>query len=56
MIREDGTALDDLYVYRLGREDFMLVFNAANFEHDLAWLNAVNEVRGAENAGTTKDV
>ena len=43
MIREDGTALDDLYVYRLGRDNFMLVFNAANFERDLAWLQSVNE-------------
>ncbi|EGD79245.1 hypothetical protein PTSG_09967 [Salpingoeca rosetta] len=45
MIREDGTALDDLYVYRLARDNFMLVFNAANFERDFAWLNAVNEGR-----------
>lgn len=44
MLREDGTALDDLYVYRIGREEFILVFNAANYERDIAWLNAVNNV------------
>jgi len=42
MLRPDGTALDDLYVYRLGRDRFMLVANAANAERDWDWLNAVN--------------
>eukprot|EP00043_Microstomoeca_roanoka_P020419 m.248122 g.248122 ORF g.248122 m.248122 type:complete len:1120 (-) comp17161_c7_seq1:125-3484(-) len=43
MIREDGTALDDAYVYRFNREHFMIVFNASNFERDFAWLTKVNE-------------
>lgn len=46
MLREDGTALDDAYVYRFGPENFMVVFNAGNYERDIEWINAVNEVRG----------
>eukprot|EP00051_Salpingoeca_urceolata_P032361 m.15388 g.15388 ORF g.15388 m.15388 type:complete len:1122 (-) comp5011_c0_seq1:110-3475(-) len=42
MLREDGSALDDLYVYKLSPEEYMVVVNASNFECDLAWLNAVN--------------
>eukprot|EP00049_Salpingoeca_infusionum_P009050 m.150125 g.150125 ORF g.150125 m.150125 type:complete len:1115 (+) comp14222_c0_seq1:189-3533(+) len=42
MLKTDGTALDDAYAYRLGPEQFMIVFNAANFERDWAWINAVN--------------
>ncbi|MBX6350339.1 MAG: glycine cleavage system aminomethyltransferase GcvT [Clostridia bacterium] len=37
MCREDGGILDDLVVYRLGPDDFLLVVNAANTESDLAW-------------------
>ncbi|MEE9563129.1 MAG: glycine cleavage system aminomethyltransferase GcvT, partial [Thermoanaerobaculia bacterium] len=33
-----GTYLDDLLVYRLGEEEFLLVVNAANTQKDLAWL------------------
>jgi glycine cleavage system aminomethyltransferase T len=44
MLREDGTALDDAYVYRLGRDKYMVVFNAGNYEQDIAWITAVNEV------------
>ncbi len=35
-----GTYLDDLVVYRLGAEEFLLVVNAANVERDLAWMKA----------------
>jgi glycine hydroxymethyltransferase len=42
LLRPDGTALDDLYVYRLGCDRFMIVANAANAERDWDWLNAVN--------------
>ncbi|MBN1673259.1 MAG: serine hydroxymethyltransferase [Kiritimatiellae bacterium] len=37
----DGTAIDDLYVYRLAATDFMLVLNAANATEDMAWIRAV---------------
>lgn len=42
MLDADGAAVDDLYVYRRGAEDFVLVVNAANFDADLAWLSSVN--------------
>ncbi len=42
MLYPDGTAMDDLYVYRLAPDRFMLVANAANAERDWDWINAVN--------------
>ena len=38
----DGSVIDDLLVYRLGTDRFMLVVNASNNDKDWAWLNAVN--------------
>eukprot|EP00730_Choanoeca_flexa_P019121 TRINITY_DN9332_c0_g1_i1.p1 TRINITY_DN9332_c0_g1~~TRINITY_DN9332_c0_g1_i1.p1 ORF type:complete len:1095 (+),score=303.67 TRINITY_DN9332_c0_g1_i1:124-3408(+) len=43
LLRENGVALDDAYVYRFNQERYMVVFNAGNFEQDMAWLNAVNQ-------------
>ncbi len=43
----DGTHIDDLYVYRLDRERFMLVVNAANAERVMDWVAAVNSRRFA---------
>ena len=43
----DGTHMDDLYVYRLDRERFMLVLNAANAERVMDWAAAVNSRRFA---------
>jgi glycine hydroxymethyltransferase len=39
----DGSVVDDLLIYRLAPERFMLVVNASNNDKDWAWLNAVNE-------------
>jgi len=39
----DGLPLDDLLIYRLGREHFLLVVNASNNDKNWAWLNAVRE-------------
>ncbi len=36
-----GTPLDDILVYRRGRERFLLVVNASNAERVLAWFRAV---------------
>ncbi len=33
-----GTFVDDLLVYRLGEQEFLLVVNAANRDKDLAWV------------------
>ena len=38
MCRRDGGIVDDLVVYRLGREDFRLVVNAANIDKDIEHL------------------
>lgn len=38
----DGSVVDDLLVYRLAEDRFMLVVNASNNDKDWAWLNAVN--------------
>ncbi|MCK6474548.1 MAG: serine hydroxymethyltransferase [Planctomycetes bacterium] len=42
ILTPDGIALDDLYVYRLGVEHFMIVVNAGNADRDIAWFKAVN--------------
>lgn len=39
----DGQAIDDVFLYRLAPERFMLVVNAANAERVESWLRAVND-------------
>ncbi|MBI5608421.1 MAG: glycine cleavage system aminomethyltransferase GcvT [Deltaproteobacteria bacterium] len=41
LCHEDGCAVDDLYVYRLGRERFLLCVNASNTDKDFAHIQAV---------------
>ena len=38
MCNERGGVIDDLYAYRLGLEDFLLIINASRIEPDVAWL------------------
>jgi aminomethyltransferase len=38
LCNEEGGVLDDLFVYRLGGDNYLIVTNAANHEGDLAWL------------------
>jgi len=38
LCQEDGGVLDDLFVYRLGGDRYLIVTNASNHETDLAWL------------------
>jgi len=45
ILSPDGVAIDDIYVYRVERDQFMLVANAANAEHVKDWIQAVNERR-----------
>jgi len=45
MCREDGGIVDDLLVYCLSEEEFMLVVNASNIERDFAWILEVNNGR-----------
>lgn len=42
MCRPDGGIVDDLIVYRLGEQDFLLCINAANRAKDFAWIRDNN--------------
>ncbi len=44
---EDGGVVDDLVVYRLAAEEYLICVNAANREKDFAWFQAHNP-HGAE--------
>ncbi|MGV3502458.1 MAG: glycine cleavage system aminomethyltransferase GcvT [Adhaeribacter sp.] len=39
---QDGGIVDDLLVYRLAEEDYMLVVNASNIEKDWDWISQYN--------------
>ena len=41
----DGSVVDDLMVYRVEDDTYLVVVNASNNDKDWAWLNAVNEGR-----------
>ena len=38
MCYEDGGIVDDLLIYRLGEDDYMLVVNASNIDKDWEWV------------------
>lgn len=38
LCRPDGTTIDDLLIYRLAEQHYMLVVNAANIQRDLEWV------------------
>ena len=42
MCQDDGGVVDDLLVYRLSENDYLLVINAANIDKDVAWMRANN--------------
>lgn len=42
MCNAEGGVVDDVVVYRLGAEDFLICVNAANRDKDWAWLTANN--------------
>ena len=41
----DGAVIDDLMVYRVDLQNYLVVVNASNNDKDWAWLNAVNQGR-----------
>lgn len=43
MCYENGTIVDDLFVYMLAPEKFLLVVNAANSDKDFSWVRKVSE-------------
>ncbi|MCB9761582.1 MAG: glycine cleavage system aminomethyltransferase GcvT [Alphaproteobacteria bacterium] len=47
LMNEQGGAVDDLFIYRLADEDYLVCVNAANREKDLAWFQSHNP-HGAE--------
>lgn len=40
---QDANVIDDLIIYRIEKEKYLLVVNAANEDKDWAWLNAVKD-------------
>lgn len=40
MLNESGGIIDDVIVYRLGEEDYLVVINCANRETDFAWMRS----------------
>jgi aminomethyltransferase len=42
MCYEDGGLVDDLLVYRLAEDEFMLVINASNIDKDFEWMQKNN--------------
>lgn len=38
MLHDDGGIVDDLLVYKMGDDSFLLVINAANIHKDVAWI------------------
>ena len=38
LLNEDGGVIDDLIVYRLGADDYLLVVNASKIDEDFRWL------------------
>lgn len=44
LTNSDGGIIDDLLVYRLEHNGYMLVVNASNIQKDWDWLNANNQV------------
>jgi aminomethyltransferase len=47
MCYEDAGTVDDVLVYKFGKEDFLIVVNASNIEKDYEWMNK-NLREGAE--------
>jgi aminomethyltransferase len=52
MCNAEGGVIDDLYVYRIGEKEYLLVINASRIEPDILWLEG--ELAGSEfNQNTT---
>jgi len=51
-----GGIVDDLLVYQIAENDYMLVVNAANIDKDWAWVQLQNEKFGAEIANISDQI
>jgi aminomethyltransferase len=52
----NGGIVDDLLVYCMGENDYLLVVNAANIDKDWAWVSKQNEKFGAEIANISDQI
>jgi len=48
LLTREGTFIDDLLVYRIGEQEFMLVVNASNTAGDFAWIEALPRPAGVK--------
>jgi aminomethyltransferase len=55
LLTQDGTFIDDLLVYRMAEQEFMLVVNASNIDGDFAWIASLPRPAGVtlENVSDT---
>ncbi len=52
---DQGGIVDDLIVYQLSDEKYLLVVNASNIEKDWAWLNEVNQEFNAKLSNASEE-
>lgn len=52
----NGGIVDDLLVYNITENDYLLVVNAANIDKDWAWVSKQNEKFGAEIANISNEI
>ncbi len=48
LLNEEGKIIDDLIVYKLHENQYLLVVNAANIEKDFAWMSKKTEAYAAQ--------
>ena len=53
LLTENGTPVDDLIVYQIAEDDYMLCVNASNTEKDFAWITSKNDT-GKNDTGKNK--
>ena len=52
---QEGGIVDDLIVYQLAEEHYLLVVNASNIDKDWAWINALNSSFNAKLTNASED-
>ncbi len=55
LLAPDGTFVDDLLVYRMGADEFLIVVNASNIEGDFAAISALPRPAGVELENVSDD-
>jgi aminomethyltransferase len=48
LLTPEGTFVDDLLVYRIGADEFLIVVNAGGIDVDFAWISALPRPAGVE--------